>query len=231
MAGSVFTPDHAGDRVFQEPAIISAMSADIQSPDKKILDQAAWSFRRSPEAMKALNWFKDNPEQFRQITQEFDLIIKNMNFILKGDEPANLDNFGGVARLKQALPNLSQAPLPSLEELAETINSQGKKDVLDAITDIFAEVGGGLPEGGAWNWAAKELPRIMGSGLLIEGYARMLARYCHDDAIKRDFVIGFEETGWAFAKEKGIMQDIIPWMKEENGDFSPNVRRALRSEG
>lgn len=198
------------------------MPAGTQSPDKMILDQAAWSFRRSPDALKALHWLKDSPQEFEKITKEFDEIIKNMNFIIKGNEPINENSFGAVARLKEKRPE----PLPSLEEL--TLSKGGEKsDVLKEIMETFTEVGEGLGENGKWNWATKELLRVMASGLLIEGYARLLSR-AKSDELKREIVLGFEETGWFFARESNIMQDVIPWMKEESGDFSPNVRQELQ---
>ena len=208
------------------------MSADIQSPDKMIRDQAAWSFRRSPEARTALHWFRANPERFEEITNEFDTIIKNMNLLLKGNDPIDQDNFGGVARLKQAIPDLNQSPLLSLEELTKTVNSKEHNDVIQAIMDTLSEVGSGLSIGGDWNWVAKEAPRVMGSALLIEGYARMLARYWHNDKIKRDFALGFEETGWVFVRNSSIIQDVKKWMKDpdEIGEVSPNVRQQLQVE-
>lgn len=190
-----------------------------------IRDQAAWPFRRSPDALKALHWLKDSPQEFEKITKEFDEIIKNMNFILKGDEPINEDNFGAVTRLKTS----TNFPLPSLEELAEAVSRNKKADIFTTIGGVFAEIGKGLPEGGLWNWATKELPRVMATGLLIEGYGLMLSKHFGEDTVKRNFVLGFEETGWAFARESSIMQDVIPWMKEESGDFSPNVRQQLEA--
>ena len=98
--------------------------------------------------------------------------------------------------------------------------------------DTFSEVGSGLSIGGDWNWVAKEAPRVMGSALLIEGYARMLARYWHNDKIKRDFALGFEETGWVFVRNSSIIQDVKKWMKDpdEIGEVSPNVRQQLQVE-
>jgi len=193
------------------------------SPDTMIRDQAAYSFRRSPEAIRALRWFKDSPQEFEKICQEFDEIIKNMNFILKGDESINQNNFGAVARLKEGMVNR----LLSLVELAELVGKDKNINVLEQVMKTFTEVGAGLGEGGKWSWAREELPRVMASGLLIEAYGNYLAQGHGSEAVKRDFVLGFEETGWAFARNSGIMQDVKPWMLEEADGFSPNVRKEL----
>lgn len=201
--------------------------AGNKSPDTAILDQAAFSFRRSPEALGAVRWLKENDQDFKNLVHGFDMIIHEMNR-LKSDEGINDYYYGSVDRLNKQV----SGDLPTLTKLAEAASQTEKPDILATIMETFAEVGGGLPAGESWNWAAKEEPVVMASALLIEGYGLMLAKHYGDEGIKRNFVLGFEETGYITQDHNPIIKNVVKWMKDpqEIGDFSPNVQKKLQKE-
>lgn len=118
-----------------------------------------------------------------------------------------------------------------MEELSARVSGSEKQDILSTIMDTFSEIRQGLPAGGSWNWATKEMPLVMAPALLIEGYGRMLSKYYGDDDIKRNFVIGFEETGWKKQPGSRIIKSVEKWMKdpEEIGDFSPGIQTELQA--
>ena len=202
------------------------MSQNI-TPERLLLVQAERSFRVSPVVKWSINELKKSPEAFKEIVGGFDSIVKEMNKMLMGNQQIDENYFGSVAKIKGQITE----PLLSLGELSTKVSGKEKSDILSTIMDTFAEIREGLPAGSSWNWATKEMPLVMAPALLIEGYGRMLSKYYGDDNIKRNFVIGFEETGWKKQPDSRIMRSVEKWMRdpEEIGDFSPGIQSELQA--
>lgn len=99
--------------------------------------------------------------------------------------------------------------------------------VVSAARSTFLDIRGKL-ESGEWEFPTDVIdPRVLTSALLVEGYGLFLERITGEEGTARRFVLGFEEVLWNRMKGSEMLNDVLPWMIEERGDFCPTMSSEL----
>lgn len=198
------------------------MKKEIKSIDNAILDQAAWTFRKFERVRAALHFLKENPREFQIRVEQFDMIVREMNRMMKSSM-IDPHNFSHVVELNQLLEGKEIPQLfdLSLQRQLKKLTGKGDSTLLDGIDQAFAETS-------HWTWPEEVVDdNQLATGVLIEGFGYLLENLTGIEGVKRNFVLGFEEVGIKRNPNSRIMQDVLPWLIEEKQAFSLGVQQAI----
>lgn len=194
-------------------------------PDRLLRLQTALNMRRHEGIKKALYWYRENPEELSQRTEEFDGVMEALRKRLTDKDVG--EKYQHAAQLKDLLQGRKLASLKELASLGQqkqpaTPEATG---VLSSINEAFRQVDSLLAN--EWSWAGNLNPQQTASGLLIEGYGLMAENHYGLSGLRRAFVMAFEEELIINHKGTEILKDVFGWMEEEKQSFSPVVQREI----
>lgn len=202
--------------------------------DRRLRLEATKNLRQIDNVRAGLQWIKHNPKGFRIRANEFEETLKEMNQEVFGPRYSALDTdwYGHVAEVKNLFQD-ADSELPSIAHFMDLYDDSKVEQTESGefLTDYFLTYRR-LIESGEWGFATSIIddPNRLASGLLIEGYGRLIEDYYQIPGLAREFVLGFEEILYEHHTNSALLRDVLPWMVEEKGSFSPLVERGLKDE-
>lgn len=193
-------------------------------PDRLLRLQSAISLRRHEGIKKALNWFRDNPNELKQRIDEFDSVLLTLR--------DRMTHFGidwsKYQHADKLLDAIGENDLPpTLRVVSDLVANNQGKGLIQTIQSTFAKVDDLLSTD--WAWAGSLDPQRTASGLLIEGFGLMMEDNMGVPGLRRIFVEAFEEELILNHKDSPLLKDVIGWMQEEKAGFSPVVQKEIDS--
>lgn len=181
---------------------------------------ARFHFRRMPHIRGSLDYLGTTEQERTKRVDTFEQVITRLNELLSNPDqipPALAD----VNRLKD---EMNGEKIPTLVTITESTA------MADAVRRTFEF---GKQDFPGWADSQMRLPTMPAIGVFLEGFGYFLGKLAHGSneeralTTKRSFVKGFEEVLLVEHSGSALLDDVVDWMKEEKGDFPPEIQATL----
>lgn len=220
--------------MLQYPIAMNMPERDMsaRSMSASLLSEAHKRWRHLPFYQDARRWIRDNMPEFTTRVSEYNQVLEKINNLF-GTPQLNQESLRDVLALRQAMGFLHATQYDTLPSLSETILYY-KNDLESGDQEEIERTEGAIdsitqkmdPIQGEWKFPFQVTGGQLISGLLIEGYAQMMAHY-YELPIARTHVLAVEEVLMTFYPGSRLFQDVKVWMKEEKDDFPPLIAQQL----
>lgn len=177
-----------------------------------------------------------NPDEYVSRIETFDNAILTLNGLV-GTLGLNREWFKNIAELQGTLSEHQiHGTIPHFPRLQtlRTISEEMERDTTKHPPGIYAirhtiSTVHGYVRSGEWSFPTTitNNPKQVFSGMVIEGYAELMAQFFNDRRLARTTVLALEEVLLDTYRGSDLLADVLPWMQEEASDFSPGIEKVL----
>lgn len=185
--------------------------------DRRPRLEAVKNLRQTENIRNALQWIRQNPEGFATRVREFENIIDTMNNLILKDAIDD-KRYSNITAMKGFFIEEDSIITPSeLVGLYDDWKEYGEYEEAGKFIVSFSPKLHNTIAAYEWEFPTKitDNPNKVASGLLIEGYGKLIEDFYEKKGLARKFVLGFEEILISQNPDSELLSDAIDWMAEK----------------
>lgn len=169
-------------------------------------------------------------DPFLSRIEDMDRALHTLNGMLHSEKPLD-DRYKNVIELQTRLSEHSyrDGTVPhfiTFKELRKTVEATDKnvlhqQPIHNNVIRTLAFIRKYIRDN-QWNFPTQitDNPTQVFAGMIIEGYGELVSQQFNDRSLARPTVLAIEEVLWDSYRDSDLLHDVLPWMKEEQSDFS-----------